>query len=390
MYPMALAEQTMMEFADSTGLSDPEKPPRRYLWTDAFAVCNFLAFYRQTGDKRWHQLALHLVHQVHDVLGHHRQDDSRNGWISGLTDEEGHRHPTAGGLRIGKPVNERKPSETFDPQLEWDRDGQYYHYLIQWMHALSAVSHSTQEMQYHIWAMELAKAAHAGFVHSDANGSKRMYWKMSIDLSYPLVPSMGQHDPLDGLITYNQLKASVPTESLKAVDLESEIADMATLCLGKDWTTDDPLGIGLLLCDAYRVMQLIVYHGFEEMALLVDLLDAAHRGMDAFMKSPLLTLPADYRLAFRELGLAIGLHTIPELSGLIQDNPGQFPGLSTWLNPLEQFIRLSETVETFWLKTENRRSANWREHGDINAVMLATSLNPSGYLDLWKHGSKNS
>ena len=28
-----------------------------------------------------------------------------------------------------------------------------------------------------------------------------MYWKLSIDLSRPLVASMGQHDPLDGLVT---------------------------------------------------------------------------------------------------------------------------------------------------------------------------------------------
>jgi len=34
-----------------------------------------------------------------------------------------------------------------------------------------------------------------------------MHWKMSIDLSYVLVPSMGQHDPLDGLVTYCELQA---------------------------------------------------------------------------------------------------------------------------------------------------------------------------------------
>ena len=56
------------------------------------------------------------------------------------------------------------------------------------------------------WAVELAKTAHARFTYMPASGGrKRMYWKMSIDLTYPLVPSMGQHDPLDGLITYQQL-----------------------------------------------------------------------------------------------------------------------------------------------------------------------------------------
>lgn len=43
-----------------------------------------------------------------------------------------------------------------------------------------------------------------------------MYWKMSIDLSSPLVPSMGQHDPLDGLITYLQLQATAPLDAALA------------------------------------------------------------------------------------------------------------------------------------------------------------------------------
>ncbi len=34
-----------------------------------------------------------------------------------------------------------------------------------------------------------------------------MYWKMSIDLKRPLIPSMGQHDPLDGYITYNEIQS---------------------------------------------------------------------------------------------------------------------------------------------------------------------------------------
>jgi len=45
------------------------------------------------------------------VLGRHRDDDTRSGWISGLDDEKGKQHPTFGGLRIGKPLNERKPNE---------------------------------------------------------------------------------------------------------------------------------------------------------------------------------------------------------------------------------------------------------------------------------------
>ncbi|MCF8126715.1 MAG: hypothetical protein K9J51_10890 [Desulfotignum sp.] len=59
-----------------------------------------------------------------------REDDPRTGGISGLDEKKGKQHPTRGGLRIGKPLNERRSDEPFDQNLEWDRDGQYYHYLI--------------------------------------------------------------------------------------------------------------------------------------------------------------------------------------------------------------------------------------------------------------------
>jgi hypothetical protein len=42
--------ELMTEFARLTGLSE-EQRPNRYLWTDAFAVCNFLELYRQTGTR---------------------------------------------------------------------------------------------------------------------------------------------------------------------------------------------------------------------------------------------------------------------------------------------------------------------------------------------------
>ena len=38
----------MMEFARETGLSPASSTPRRYLWTDAFAVCNLLGLYQET------------------------------------------------------------------------------------------------------------------------------------------------------------------------------------------------------------------------------------------------------------------------------------------------------------------------------------------------------
>ena len=122
-----MALEIMTEFANLTGLSPVRKDPQRYLWTDAFAVCNFLWLYSQTNDDNYRDLALLLADQVHNTLGRHRDDDPRTGWISGLDEQEGKMHPAKGGLRIGKNMNERSPSDRFDENLEWERDGQYFH-----------------------------------------------------------------------------------------------------------------------------------------------------------------------------------------------------------------------------------------------------------------------
>ena len=62
------AGKLMIEFARLTGLSPANSAPRRYLWTDAFAVCNFLGLYQKTGGEEFKDLALQLVDQVHSVL----------------------------------------------------------------------------------------------------------------------------------------------------------------------------------------------------------------------------------------------------------------------------------------------------------------------------------
>ena len=96
------AKRIMLEFARATGLTD-DTAPRRYLWTDAHAVSSFIALHAATRSADFLDNAKLLVQQVHQVLGKHRPDDTRSGWISGYDEPQGARHPTAGGLRIGKP-----------------------------------------------------------------------------------------------------------------------------------------------------------------------------------------------------------------------------------------------------------------------------------------------
>jgi hypothetical protein len=76
----AHAVEMMTRSAERTGLTS-DRPPRRHPWTDAFAVCTFIALERATADREYHHLALRLVHQVHHELGRHRNDDPRTGWI---------------------------------------------------------------------------------------------------------------------------------------------------------------------------------------------------------------------------------------------------------------------------------------------------------------------
>ncbi len=47
-----------------------------------------------------------------------------------------------------------------------------------------------------------------------------------------------------------------------------------------------------------------------------------------------------------------------------------------------RFEPLRNEIEEFWLLEEHRRVESWREHADINDVMLATSLEADGFLRL--------
>jgi hypothetical protein len=376
----------MLDFARVTGLNPAGENPRRYLWTDAFAVCNYLELYRQMRDDHCRHLALSLVDQVHYTLGRHRKDDTRTGWISGLGEQDAKKHPTIGGLRIGKRMSERRPSDPIDEDLEWERDGQYYHYLTRWMHALNRVSRVTGDSTFNTWAIELAKTAHAKFTYFPSSGSpKRMYWKMSIDLSSALVRSMGHHDPLDGLITYSELEtAAADFKQADRPDLTMEIADMVGMCEGKNWDTGDPLGIGGLLCSAYTAGQLITLSVSGHADLFETILDSSLRGLRYYARGDPLGEPAHHRLAFRELGLSIGLHAVQRIEKLIERNPHRFSPQRPHplIAPLLDYSPMGRKIEAFWLEPRHRESAPWREHRDINLVMLATSLAPDGYLML--------
>jgi hypothetical protein len=370
----------MEEFAAVTGLHPPRESPRRYLWTDAFAVWNLLGLHEATGDEAWRTRAQELVTQVHETLGRFRSDDpdaARRGKpLSGSAE-----HPTAAGLRIGKGLPERREGEAFDERLEWDRDGQYYHYLTKWMHALTTMTGVTNDDRYAFWAQELARGIHPGFVHGRGN-SRSIYWKMSIDLSRPLVPAIGHHDPLDGFITLKQL--AVILAPPRGLDLDPEIDVLRKMLVGRDWATNDPLGLGGILCDAYRLLQLLDKTGDATLRpLFVELLGAAARGLDSYAAMHNSHEAAAYRLPFREFGLSIGLQAAEATADSLRGHEAEFgPDSSRLIEMIARHQPIAADIHEFWGQPENQAASTWIEHGDINAVMWATTLLPHGFLDL--------
>ncbi len=114
----------MEVYADRTGLTS-SRPPCRYLWTDAFAVCNYIGLARATGNAEYVDLARRLVDQVHRVLGRYR-------------------------------------------------DGQYFHYLAKWMLALDQLARLTGRQDYNRWARELAATAKALTPTDDLSGLREL------------------------------------------------------------------------------------------------------------------------------------------------------------------------------------------------------------------------
>ena len=131
-------------------------------------------------------------------------------------------------------------------------------------------------------------------------------------------------------------------------------------------------GVGSLLLDACRIAQLDRVQPFDDPRLLERVLDSARGGQENSLESGEFSRPESQRLAFRELGLAIGLQAadfIPKPTVAVVDEFDAYPGLAT-------------ALQAFWLTCAQRATDTWLAHPNINEVMLATALIPGGVLDL--------
>ncbi len=184
--------------------------------------------------------------------------------------------------------------------------------------------------------------------------------------------------PVDGRLCGLQLLATAkvltPTDDLSGLGkLAGHYQGMLS---HSELATADPLGLGGLMADAYRLHQM-ERDGVAVMPELRDrLLEAAVAGLFHYERGGELIAPAIRRLPFREFGLAIGLHAVDRLC-----HSGHAGGLQARCRELEPFLPIRERIESFWLMPGQQQVDTWREHRDINEVMLATSLAPEGFIE---------
>ena len=249
------------------------------------------------------------------------------------------------------------------------------------MEALCALAGATGERAWCRMAIELASRACAAFTYFPSIGSPpRMYWKMSIDLSRPLVKSMGLLDPLDGFVTIARVRATeraLDGEPVLARELEQLHAMLIEPAM---WATTDPLGIGGLLHAATEQCALVESGDLAFEPLMHELLAAIHRSLEFFASNARFSQPLERRLAFRELGLAIGVQGIDAMLVSIKRAPerfgaaGDFAALEARLDSMSKFSLLARHIEDTWDADGARATQGWLEHIDINQIMLAASL----------------
>ncbi|OCH86333.1 hypothetical protein OBBRIDRAFT_797302 [Obba rivulosa] len=317
----------------------------RYLWTDAFGVLNFITIGSLTSNTTYYTLADRLIGTVHDTLGRTRDGTKR---LTGASDE----HPLAGGLRIGKEDEEDDPSG--------DGDGQYHHYLTIWMFALNRMALASRERRYNDLAIELAKAIHPKFMRDRDSPRPRMFWKMSIDLSRPLVRSEGNLDPIDGYVVYSLLQGANkddPQVLAREVSEYKKILDMKW----QRYVSDDPLDLGMTLWTAH-------WFDGEEMWATELSRRAANCLRNLIAYGYFEDSPA-YRLAFREFGTCLGIQCHVE----------------------KHKISMTEEESSFWAACKDKIISTWAgrlESGaglreklvPITQVMYASALIPGVFI----------
>jgi hypothetical protein len=103
------------------------------------------------------------------------------------------------------------------------------------------------------------------------------------------------------------------------------------------------------------------------------------------LKRGYLNQQPQHRLAFRELGLAIGLRALPIIADAVDKNGHKFdsrPELYQTIDLLLSYESLSDEIIGLWLRHAELQHESWKAHQDINEVMLATAITPDTFLSV--------
>eukprot|EP00005_Dracoamoeba_jomungandri_P005533 CAMPEP_0174260792 /NCGR_PEP_ID=MMETSP0439-20130205/10537_1 /TAXON_ID=0 /ORGANISM="Stereomyxa ramosa, Strain Chinc5" /LENGTH=337 /DNA_ID=CAMNT_0015345121 /DNA_START=221 /DNA_END=1234 /DNA_ORIENTATION=+ len=204
---------------------------RRYLWTDAFGVLNFvsLASLSKDEDKRrgFLDAAITLVEVVHESLGRPRSEE-----FPMLKDEES---PSGyAGLRIGK--NRARTKSDAGMSL----DGMYFHYVDKWLFALLRLGQESGDLKFIRQAAKFVKCLNPLFV-DPTSGAIR--WKINMDGSpiQGIEQTRVNDDTLNAYIIYTLIDNELHDSPLAA-----ERKGLRQALRGYNpRSTYDPLGWGL-------------------------------------------------------------------------------------------------------------------------------------------------
>ena len=171
---------------------------------------------------------------------------------------------------------------------------------------------------------------------------------------------------------------------IPALHLPRKLRTWTLLCQSRDWTTNDPLGAGALLGDACRVAQLMIGEVNVPPDLLEDILYSARLSLDYSSFEKMLFLDAGRRLAFREFGLSIGLHSLKRIQKWIAQFPSPFRHMASLSHEVEKLLAyepMARAIESFWIRSDNQNAASWTDHRDINSVYAGDNADAGGFPD---------
>lgn len=165
------------------------------------------------------------------------------------------------------------------------------------MFALNRMTVVSGNPWYNNQAVSMAKSVLPKFMTNTSSSRPRMFWKMNIDLSKPLVKSEGNLDPIDGYVVYNLLQTSYDNTNV----LSEEIGWLKKVVDTKwrDYSSSDALDLGMTLWSTHWLVDT------EEWARVIS--KRAMGCLKCLIDIGYFDMPVNKRLAFREFGTVLGV-----------------------------------------------------------------------------------